>query len=198
MDQHDEVPAENLGFSQGSLGTFIANARNAGWKFPARMVQKNMKILVATEGSEFSKAAIEKCCTMVDGTADTDIRIVAASEPAVVPVEPFAVSAEYIRALDAEKRAQAEEVVSRAEQEVRSRLPEIGGKLSTTVTSGAPAQVIVNEAEKWGADLIVVGSHGYGFWHRALLGSVSNAVVHHAPCSVLVVRAVRPTKEVNN
>ena len=157
-----------------------------------------MKVLVATEGSEFSKAAIDKCCTMLGGSADTDIRIVGASEPTVVPVEPFAMSAEYIRAIDEEARMQAQKVVSKAEEEIRRRIPEIGSKLTTTVTSGAPAQVIVDEAEKWGADLIVVGSHGYGFWQRALLGSVSNAVVHHAPCSVMVVRAVEPTKEANN
>ena len=46
----------------------------------------------------------------------------------------------------------------------------------------------IEEAQNWGADLIIVGSHGYGFWSRALLGSVSNAVINHAPCSVLVVR----------
>ena len=157
-----------------------------------------MKVLVATEGSEFSNAAIDKCCSMLNGSTDNDIRIVAASEPAVVPVEPFAVSAEYIRAIDEESRMQSQKFVSQAEDEIRRRLPEIGDKLTTTVTSGAPAQVIVDEAEKWGADLIIVGSHGYGFWQRALLGSVSNAVVHHAPCSVLVVRAVAPVNETNN
>ena len=45
----------------------------------------------------------------------------------------------------------------------------------------------INETARGKADLIVVGSHGRGFWGR-LLGSVSNGVVHHAPCSVLVVR----------
>ena len=147
-----------------------------------------MKVLVATEGSEFSKAAIAKCCMILDRSPDTDIRIVAASKPAMVPAEPFALSAEYIRAIDEDSRMRAEHVVSQAEQEIRRRLPEIGNKITTTVSSGAAAQVIVDEAEKWGADLIVVGSHGYGFWQRALLGSVSNAVVHHAPCSVLVIR----------
>ena len=157
-----------------------------------------MKVLVATEGSEFSNAAIDKCCSMLNGSTDTDIRIVAASEPAVVPAEPFAVSAEYIRAIDEEARMQTEKVVSRAEEEIRRRMPDLGNKLTTAVTTGSPAQVIVDEAERWGADLIIVGSHGYGFWQRALLGSVSNAVVHHAPCSVLVVRAARPTHETNN
>jgi nucleotide-binding universal stress UspA family protein len=53
--------------------------------------------------------------------------------------------------------------------------------------NGPAAKEIIDKAERWRADLIVVGSHGYGFWGR-LLGSVSNYVVHNAPCSVLVVR----------
>ena len=46
----------------------------------------------------------------------------------------------------------------------------------------------VETAEEFGSDLIIVGSHGYSRWERLLLGSVSQSVVHHAPCSVLVVR----------
>ena len=97
-------------------------------------------------------------------------------------------SADYIAELDEESKKLAQEAASHAEAEIRRKLPDIGANLTTSVEVGPPAQVIVEEAEDWGADLIVVGSHGYGFWQRALLGSVSNAVVHHAPCSVLVVR----------
>ncbi len=46
------------------------------------------------------------------------------------------------------------------------------------------------EAERWGADLIVMGSRGLGTWNRLLLGSVSSAVVNHAKCSVEIVRSV--------
>lgn len=54
---------------------------------------------------------------------------------------------------------------------------------------GSPKRVILEEAERWGADLIMVGSHGYGFWNRLLLGSVSQAITTHANCSVEIVRA---------
>jgi nucleotide-binding universal stress UspA family protein len=54
--------------------------------------------------------------------------------------------------------------------------------------SGHPKEVILDEAEKWDADLIVVGSHGYRGWQRFLLGSVSQAIASHAPCSVQIVR----------
>src|SRR5215213_10982752 len=77
---------------------------------------------------------------------------------------------------------------SRAERKIRERFPALRENLSTHILCGSPEQSIVAEAEDWGADLIVVGSHGYGFWERMFLGSVSNAVVHHASCSVLVVR----------
>jgi len=53
---------------------------------------------------------------------------------------------------------------------------------------GSPADVIVQEAEESGADLIVVGARGLGAAKRIALGSVSTNVVHHAHCDVLVVR----------
>jgi len=55
-----------------------------------------------------------------------------------------------------------------------------------------PKDVIVEEAREWGTDLIVVGSHGYGFAKRLVLGSVAAAVVASAPCSVQVVRTKHP------
>lgn len=56
-----------------------------------------------------------------------------------------------------------------------------------TQTSGEPAATICNIARSWGADLIMVGSHGRKGLSELLLGSVSNYVMHHADCSVLVV-----------
>jgi nucleotide-binding universal stress UspA family protein len=51
-----------------------------------------------------------------------------------------------------------------------------------------PKSIIMDEAEKWGADLIVVGSHGHRGIERFLLGSVSEGVALHAKCSVEVIR----------
>ena len=59
------------------------------------------------------------------------------------------------------------------------------------VCVGFPKQIILDEAEGWGADLIVVGSHGRGLMGRFLLGSVSQAVALNARCSVEIVRCRR-------
>ena len=53
---------------------------------------------------------------------------------------------------------------------------------------GKPSAEIVKAAAEWPADLIVIGSHGRRGIERALLGSVAEAVLRHAPCPVLVVR----------
>lgn len=94
----------------------------------------------------------------------------------------------YYNELEKAGNDKAEESVGQAETRLRSLFPEINLNITNAVVRGSPGQVVVEEAERWGADLIVVGSHGYGFWSRTLLGSVSQAIVHHAPCSVLVVR----------
>jgi nucleotide-binding universal stress UspA family protein len=58
----------------------------------------------------------------------------------------------------------------------------------TAVRDGDPRTVILDEAKDWGADLIVLGSHGHSGLERWLLGSVARSIVDHAPCSVEVVR----------
>lgn len=63
-------------------------------------------------------------------------------------------------------------------------------KIEAEVLDGSPKDVILNVAEEWGADLIVVGPHGYGPVKKFLLGSVSQAVASHARCSVEIVRGV--------
>ncbi|CAL4922783.1 unnamed protein product [Urochloa decumbens] len=61
-------------------------------------------------------------------------------------------------------------------------------RVETCVEKGDPRDVICGAAEKAGADMVVMGSHGYGFLQRALLGSVSNHCVHNCKCPVVVVK----------
>ena len=82
---------------------------------------------------------------------------------------------------------EAQEAVSNAEQVLASA----GLKATGTVLSGNTKQGILQEAQKWATNLIVVGSHGRRGFRRFLLGSVSEAVAMNAPCSVVVVRGPR-------
>ncbi|NJL48006.1 MAG: universal stress protein [Leptolyngbyaceae cyanobacterium SM2_5_2] len=58
---------------------------------------------------------------------------------------------------------------------------------------GSPGKAICNVAQQWGADLIVVGNRGRSGLSELVLGSVSNYVMHRAPCSVLVLKATAIT-----
>ena len=69
--------------------------------------------------------------------------------------------------------------------------------VTTVVIEGSPKSVILEEADAFGADLIIVGSHGYGMIERFLLGSVSHAVALHAKCSVEIVRSPKTRKSEN-
>ena len=149
-----------------------------------------MRILIATDGSDFSRKAVEKCCEILGKGSGAEIRIISLVEH-VTPMaaEPFAVSADYYRAIEENLRKQSEKAVSEAEEIIREKLGEENFTVGGEVFTGNVKQIIVDEAKNFKADLIVVGSHGKGFFDRMMLGSVSDFVVHHAPCSVLVVRS---------
>lgn len=147
-----------------------------------------MKVLIATEGSKFSDAAIEKCCKLFEEAMDTEIRVLTVVEPNLLASQAIGAVPTLLSEIEGSSRAVAEETAEAANSRILEKIPSIGGGLTSRVAVGFPSEVIVDEAKRWGADLIIVGSHGYGLLDRALLGSVSNAVVHHAPCSVMVVR----------
>ena len=149
-----------------------------------------MKILITTDGSEFSRAAIEKCCEMLKILENPEIKVISVYEQtAPMAAEPFAISAQYYQEIMDLARKQCEVYVADSAEQIRKTLNGANPAVETEVYLGAPARVVVDEAIEWGADLIVVGSHGRGFWGRLTLGSVSDAIVHHAHCSVLVARA---------
>ncbi|WP_329431819.1 universal stress protein [Streptomyces sp. NBC_00056] len=77
--------------------------------------------------------------------------------------------------------------------EVRAVLGEDGGSLvRERLVRGNAAEVLVDAAQ--GAEMLVVGSRGHGSFRRALLGSVSQQVAHHAPCPVTIIRPDMPAE----
>ena len=91
--------------------------------------------------------------------------------------------------LEKAARQNAAKVLERTEGRIKAHFPDKNLAISSEVLFGSPESRIVETAEATHPDLIVLGSHGYSRWERLLLGSVSDSVVHHAPCSVLIVRA---------
>ncbi|RFC74402.1 universal stress protein [Streptomyces sp. AcE210] len=78
-------------------------------------------------------------------------------------------------------------------EEVRAVLGEDGANLvHERLVRGNAAEVLVDAAE--GAEMLVVGSRGHGGFRRALLGSVSQQVAHHAPCPVTIIRPEVPVE----
>jgi nucleotide-binding universal stress UspA family protein len=88
------------------------------------------------------------------------------------------------------QRHEAPELLDAAVARLRTEQP--GLQVTTTTLEGVPHEVIVAEAERWHADLIVLGSHGYGRVRRAILGSVAAAVAVEAPCAVEIIRMGHP------
>jgi nucleotide-binding universal stress UspA family protein len=145
-----------------------------------------MKILLAIDGSTYSDAAIEEVLRR-PWPARSEVKVITAFEtPIMVGMEPWAATPIYFDELDNAVRSVATAILDGALEKLKTIKDTL--KISSEVIQGSPRQVIIEEAERWGADLIIIGSRGLGAWNRLLLGSVSSAVVHHALCSVEVVR----------
>ncbi|MBS1810724.1 MAG: universal stress protein [Acidobacteria bacterium] len=135
-----------------------------------------MKVLIGVDDSSFSQAAVASVAQRT-WEAGTQVKIVSA-------VDTFL----YTNLNEESNRYEiARRAVDRAVEVLRNSHNQF--ELSGEIIEGSPKEVILDEAEKWLADLIVVGSHGRRGLNRFLLGSVSQAVALHANCSVEIVRA---------
>ena len=139
-------------------------------------------ILLATDGSGEARLAATTAADLAEKTnSELHVATVGPDYPLYeLPEHP----AEFEDVLRENRRA-AKEVL---EQEAK-RIEESGGTVKEThLREGRADEEIVELAEELGAGLIVLGSRGHGRLRRALMGSVSDAVVRHAHCSVTIVR----------
>lgn len=138
--------------------------------------KKTFQIVVGVDGSQPSHRALEWAITEAR-LRDGHLRVVTGWRVPAATVDQMGTA----REIEAVKHL-AHQQQHRALIGVRLE----GVNVTREVHEGSAAAVLLNASQD--ADLLVVGSHGYGGLTAALLGSVSNHIAHHAPCPVLIVR----------
>lgn len=149
-----------------------------------------MKILLAVEGSSCSDAAVEMAARQT-WPAGTEVRVISVVKPhAPLSSGPKGPAIKYYEDVEMAERQKASKVLEQAARLIGQHAGQNGGpNITTELLSGSPKRVIVEEARRWAADLIILGSHDYKSLERRLLGSVSQAVASQATCPVEIVRS---------
>jgi nucleotide-binding universal stress UspA family protein len=144
-----------------------------------------MRILLALDGSKHS-AVVRDALIAQAKTSDAEVHLLHV-------VEPFPLgeaqklgsrASPDFAAARLEYRGRTKKMLAQAAGKLRSA----GFKVTSSIEEGDARDVILTHAESWGADLIMVGSHGRTGLVQLLMGSVSDAVARHAGCSVEIVR----------
>jgi len=159
-----------------------------------------MKLLLAYDGSEYSDVAIDDLRRAGLPQAGEAI-VMEVTEPAAELMDsPYAAvttcvgwlgcSEQAVEELTEREAEESQIEVNRAAQRLRQILPDWW--IRTETRAGHPTTAILNKADEWRPDLIVVGSHGRTGLDRMLMGRVSMGVLHHALTSVRICRGALP------
>jgi nucleotide-binding universal stress UspA family protein len=139
-------------------------------------------ILVGVDGSTQSIQAAHYAMGLAEQTKAKLTFLFVIETPQVIPIGPMSGYVTTSAARSQEDVKKAEAIV----EQVAKERPTLA--ITTRVDLGNPTDVLCTAAVDLKADLLVVGARGHNAAQRFLLGSVSDRVVHHAPCPVLVVR----------
>lgn len=148
-------------------------------------------ILFATDGSPSAEEAQQKAIELAR-LLGAPLRVVAVVHPAL-PAVGYA-SYGYSNAVAELTEAEHKRVSELLGSIARTAEAE-GVSCTTVIADGLVVEEICQEASDIGAQLIVVGSHGWGAARRLFSGSVSTGLVHSAPCPVLVIRGRQQAQE---
>lgn len=156
------------------------------------------KILVALDTSSLNRSVFEEALGLAKAVnANLMLLHVLSSEEEGSPdiymvshadyYQGYGMSSEIIQM----QRQQWEEFANRGIEMLRSLTEEAtaaGVKTEFTQVAGSPSRTVCEFARNWQADLIIIGRRGHSGLSELFMGSVSNYVLHHAPCSVLTVQ----------
>jgi len=144
------------------------------------------RVLVATDGSPDAEAAVTFVGQLPFGR-ETTVHLLGVATPPPIPAGPD-VAVPWPPALDRFIDDQKDDLAGVLAR-TAAALARTVGRVERSIVVGQPAAEIVAAAERGRVDLVVVGARGLGMFGRLVLGSVSDRVVHHAPCPVIVVKA---------
>jgi len=142
------------------------------------------KVLVPADGSEPSILAARYAAYLATKT-DCKVTLLYVVEPTRLPYSIARFSDEKQHELEAAMEEAGKSILRLTQKE----LVDAGIAADIIMQKGRPGDIICSVAEEDKYDLIIIGSTGYGGVSRILLGSVSQEVLHTAPCPVLVVKA---------
>lgn len=143
-----------------------------------------MKILLAIEDAKYAEAAVHALVRQIrpEGAEVCVFHVVA---PLVVIPYGYMGQVATLEAAQKERLREGKELAERTGEQLRAA----GFHVRLLFGDGDPKTAILDKAQEWNADVIFMGSHGRRGIERFLIGSVSEAVLRHASCSVEIVRA---------
>ena len=138
------------------------------------------KLLVPVDGSENSLRALDHAIYLAEKTGANITAMNVIENPPTVYVE----SQKLLNDLIAKFRAESANILDKCKQIAEKS----DVKIETVIGEGDAASTIVGYAQKGDFDTIIIGRRGLGRFKEMVLGSISNKVLHHAKCSVMIVK----------
>ena len=140
------------------------------------MAKESLPVVVGVDGSPQSEAALQWAAQYAAGVGAPVKIVISWHDPALYGSVPLVDEMNF--------EVASTKIVEKMAADIQIASPDL--EVSTLVSAGRPAEVLIRESEK--ASLLVVGAEGHGAFANMLIGSVSLHCVHHAHCPVVVVR----------
>jgi nucleotide-binding universal stress UspA family protein len=144
-----------------------------------------MKILLPVDGSALALDAVHHALQLVRNGLNASFVLANVQEPTYLYEMMLAPNSEVLEGVSGAAGHHALE-------QAKALLSDAGVPFECEIASGDPAHTLIDIAERFGCDAVIMGARGVGALRGALLGSVSQTVLHDATVPVTIVRHVEP------